>query len=391
MPCEAAMGMMMSAELWPVELQAGGVGSPYLRNLPDDPGGPTGAAADARTRFPIEHDRGNSLGFLRLLFASLVIVSHTTELLRGDRSSEPLAMIFGTLSLGDLAVNGFFVISGYLITKSYLGTTRVRDYLVKRIARILPGFVVAWLVVAMIVAPLAGGQEGVSILGQAGWSFLLQAPYSSQAFSGTYHNSLNAPLWTIPWEFACYLLVVALSCARIVTKPIVLGAAAIVLLIVPHLLLRLPLPIDLGSIYPILLNGGRLVGMFLAGATFMLIADDRIYSTKGAIAAVTVLVACLPFASLASIGVAIGGTYLIFFVGFRSRSTLLRTINARNDISYGVYLYAWPIEKLLIMYLGFTSMIVLGAVTLILAFAAGYLSWVYVEKPAVGIARRLIR
>jgi peptidoglycan/LPS O-acetylase OafA/YrhL len=131
--------------------------------------------------------------------------------------------------------------------------------------------------------------------------------------------------------------------------------------------------------------------MFLAGATFMLIADDRIYSTKGAIAAVTVLVACLPFASLASIGVAIGGTYLIFFVGFRSRSTLLRTINARNDISYGVYLYAWPIEKLLIMYLGFTSMIVLGAVTLILAFAAGYLSWVYVEKPAVGIARRLIR
>ena len=43
------------------------------------------------------------------------------------------------------------------------------------------------------------------------------------------------------------------------------------------------------------------------------------------------------------------------------------------------------------MYLGFTSMIALGAVTLILAFAAGYLSWVYVEKPAVGIARRLIR
>jgi peptidoglycan/LPS O-acetylase OafA/YrhL len=339
----------------------------------------------------IIRDRGNSLGFLRLLFASLVIVSHTTELLRGDRGSEPLSMVFGTLSLGDLAVNGFFIISGYLITKSYLGTPRVSDYLIKRIARILPGFVMAWLIVAIVVAPLAGGQEGMSILAQLGWSFLLQAPYSSQAFSGTYYNSLNAPLWTIPWEFACYIMVIFLSYVRIITKPVILICTAAAFLTLPHLLLRVPLPIDFGDSYAFMLNGGRLIGMFLAGAAFMLIAHDRIYSVGGGILAGCIMLACLPFESMASLGIAIGGPYLIFLIGFKSKSSALRTINAKNDISYGVYLYAWPIEKLLIMYGGFTSAFPLGAITLALAYMAGYISWVLVEKPAVSAAKHLIK
>ncbi len=342
-------------------------------------------------QIPVRHDRGNSLGFLRLLFASLVIVSHTTELLSGDRSSEPLSMIFGTLSLGDLAVNGFFIISGYLITKSYFSTRSVHDYLIKRIARIMPGFVVAWLIVATIVAPLAGGREGMSILAGAGWSLLLQAPYSAHAFSGTYYNSLNAPLWTIPWEFACYILVIVLAYVKAISKPIVLGCAAAFLLIVPHLLLRLPQSMALGDSYALMLNGGRLIGMFLSGATFMLIERNRIYSHRNAILASIIMIATLPFASLASVGVAVGGTYLIFMVGFSSRSRILRNVNARNDMSYGVYLYAWPIEKLLIMYFGFTSMFALGAMTLALAFVAGYLSWILVEKPAVNVAKNFIR
>lgn len=66
----------------------------------------------AKILSPIER-RPDGFGFVRLLLATLVIVPHTTELIDGNRSRELLTSIFGTLSFGEIAVNGFFVVSGF--------------------------------------------------------------------------------------------------------------------------------------------------------------------------------------------------------------------------------------------------------------------------------------
>src|SRR5689334_20240027 len=177
----------------------------------------------------------NAFGFLRLLFASLVIVSHVTELADGNRSRELLARLFGTISFGDLAVDGFFIISGYLIVGSYLKHSALLPYLRKRVARIYPGFLIASLVSLVIVAPLAGGHlEQVRTY----WApeflrmLLLQPPVAADTFVGQPHPDINGATWTIAYEFRCYLLVVALGAAGILRRGwliVLLGAISLFL------------------------------------------------------------------------------------------------------------------------------------------------------------------
>ena len=92
------------------------------------------------TRFDTHNssERANNFGMLRLLFAVLVIVAHAPIMVDGNHAREPLTMLFGTVSFGDVGVDGFFLVSGYLITKSFVSTASVSAYLVKRVFRIVP-------------------------------------------------------------------------------------------------------------------------------------------------------------------------------------------------------------------------------------------------------------
>lgn len=103
----------------------------------------------------VHANRNNNFNFLRLLFASLVIVSHAPELRDGNRSREILTRIFGSISFGELAVDGFFLLSGYLIVQSWHHGPELGSFFSKRIRRIYPAFIIASLFCIAVVVPLA--------------------------------------------------------------------------------------------------------------------------------------------------------------------------------------------------------------------------------------------
>src|SRR4051812_35296360 len=90
--------------------------------------------------------RRNNFDFLRFCFAVLVILSHSYPL-TGNTAAEPIGRITGgTVVFGSVAVEAFFVISGFLIAHSWLHSASAGQYLKKRILRIYPGYLVAMLI-----------------------------------------------------------------------------------------------------------------------------------------------------------------------------------------------------------------------------------------------------
>jgi peptidoglycan/LPS O-acetylase OafA/YrhL len=206
--------------------------------------------------------RQNNFNFMRLVFALLVIFGHSSELIDGNRGRELLTRAFGTISFGELAVDGFFLLSGYLILQSWDLQPQGWQFLKKRMLRIYPGFLVASLICAFVVGPLAGNSmdyfAALDISSLLKSAFLLQIPTVPMVFQGQPYANINGAMWTISKEFSCYLFVLVagmLGAFRIRHFCLVLTAltlAVIAVFKIKHL--------DAGDL--------RLASFFLCGACY---------------------------------------------------------------------------------------------------------------------------
>ncbi|ADZ11912.1 acyltransferase family protein [Riemerella anatipestifer RA-GD] len=158
--------------------------------------------------------RENNFDFLRLLFASSVIISHSYPLTE-VRDKEILMVITnGQLDLGGFSVACFFIISGYLIYQSLERSSSIKNYIWKRVLRLYPALIVMLLLTVSVV-PFFYQGEG-SILNNTSYFTYLPRQlslYNLQhnilgVFEDLPYKTINGSLWTICYEFTMYMLLV---------------------------------------------------------------------------------------------------------------------------------------------------------------------------------------
>ena len=340
----------------------------------------------------------NNFGTLRLVFATAVILAHSPEILDGNRSRELITRIFGSSeSFGSLGVDGFFIISGFLVTRSWLSSDGAADYAKRRILRIYPGFVVASLVCALLVAPIFGaGLHALTsrrIASEIGRLPLLMPPHVGGVFPGLPYQDLNVPMWTIAYEFRCYILVALLGMAAVFSR-----RARFLLLPIPLACLVAAGFIDenrdSGHALVTFLFGSaghnvRLIGMFGAGMVFALFRERIPLLNSIAAVSGVALVLGLFSSVVSNLAIGVAGAYLIFWVAYRAPVFSLSRFTNRTDLSYGVYLYAWPIQSA-VAFLTHRAINpwAMSGVTLVLAASAAWLSWTFIERPAMSFAHK---
>ncbi|ASQ87049.1 acyltransferase family protein [Mycobacterium intracellulare] len=334
--------------------------------------------------------RNNALNALRLALAAEVMLFHSWSATGRLPATAIRQLLFA------VGVDGFFAISGFLISRSWLSDPRVRDYLVARALRILPGFYVCLIITAFIFAPVSVAIQGGSpmkLLGSAGpIEYIVKnsaLAYLQQSVAGTPHGvpaagDWNGSLWSLVYEAMCYLAVAGIGLAGLASRkwvsPVMLAFAVFGATLLP--------PLTLTQAWTIPQLVVRSAIMFAAGALLYQWRD--VIPARWSLVAVSVimvlaasqlpdyrLVAALPLA------------YAVIVSGSLIKHRRLRL---RTDLSYGVYIYAFPVQQLLaicgLVKLNPLAFFPIAALATLPLAAA---SWFLVEKPAMALKYRLKR
>jgi peptidoglycan/LPS O-acetylase OafA/YrhL len=334
--------------------------------------------------------RENNFDFLRLLFSSLVIISHSFPL-TGIREQEILMQVTNNQAdFGGLSVKAFFIISGFLIFQSLERSRSYTDYLWKRILRLFPALLVMGIFILLVIA-LFLYKSDVPIL--ENYSFLTYFPRVLSLFflqgniDGVFqdlpYQTINGSLWTLCYEFSMYITISILFFVKNRRWRFYFLA---LLFIIFFLLMNL---------YPAFLNK-RLFSLlemnsynfydlgifFVAGALLTYVNFKATKIQKILFYVFIVIIILSVFFRFYSIAKYLFLPYIIIYFGVSSTPVINKIGTTIGDTSYGIYIYGWFVQQFLLETFQLATY-PLMIFSLLITFVLGYASWHLVEKRAL--------
>ncbi|WP_176592712.1 acyltransferase [Sphingobium sp. EM0848] len=337
----------------------------------------------------------NNLTLVRLVLASAVILTHCYWQVHHVMGKDPLSDWLGA-PLSVYAVDGFFFLSGFLVYGSLRRRAHVRRFMVSRLARMMPALCVSVLLTVAVgalftTAPLPtyfGGETARF----AAYNLTLQGGHYSLTGipCGDAPCVVNGSLWTLRWEFLCYLALAVLGLTGLSRPRLVLTIVAPVTLIVA---LIVHVPAIAGLVHSLGGKGGtywvenadRLWTLFAAGVVAEILRDRIKLSW--------LVLALLGLANVAAYRWNVNFHVQTLFVGYAV--LCCGFLSARHgavsgrwpDYSYGMYIYAFPVMVLLAGLLRTDNYLLLALASFVCTLPLAALSWHFVEQPVLDLVR----
>jgi peptidoglycan/LPS O-acetylase OafA/YrhL len=339
----------------------------------------------------IAKGRDNNFNLIRILAAYAVLLTHSFALAIGPHA-EPFRDSLG-MTMGAIAVDVFFIISGILVTASLLTRQSFIDFVWARALRIYPALFVMLLITVLVLGPvfttlpledyfaspetLRYFRKCLTLFG--GVAYELPGVFNSNP----YKNAVNGSLWSMPPEVRIYAFMSLLWLALQVLPKIRFRMIKIIILLIAYVS---GIHSILGHVY---FNNydiySRLFFMFYTGASFYVLRDKIVISKMLFwLCAFGMVVSASINVSLFYVVYSLAVAYVVFFIAYVP-SGRIRKYNLAGDYSYGVYIYAFPVQQsvaALIPGASVGQMIIISSlVTLI--FAA--FSWHLIEERALNL------
>ena len=348
--------------------------------------------------------RRNAFTLTRWLLAVGVIVSHTFAVTGWHDFKDPFATLARyQTDLGQLAVCGFFVLSGFLVAKSFEHSPNALIFLWRRALRVLPAFWLSLILVAFVIAPLLWTHDGHSLssywsLRPSPWHYVTTNAWVTinqwsigpvlqhSGFAASGHlPALNGSLWTLIYEVKCYVVLAALGALGLLRyRRVIVGLVGILFAVqMAHVVA----PTYATKLLPAFFDNSVafLPFTFFVGVAAYLYRNELVHRDAYAVTAALVTTWSLHYQGFATIGLLAFAYLVLWFVLRVDASWFDRRV---GDPSYGTYVYAFPLHVLLADYglrayhaHPFAHALVVTIVAAVAAATvAGWLSWWLFEK-----------
>jgi len=337
----------------------------------------------------VSRGRDNNLNLIRMLAAIGVLVSHAWPIALGAAASEPLEGLLGA-SLGHVSVLVFFVISGFLIPRSFERQPTLAAWLRARFLRLFPGLVVAAVLTVAVLGPLATTlplaeylqrPETLAYVPRTLSLFAMQRGLPGVFAANPYPVAINGSLWTLFYEVACYGGVMALGLAGALRSRWHMGVALGLFLAVWLGLAATPL----GALAPGRVKLLMSLGLPFAIGTGFYVWRDRLPLHPGLALAFVVLTAAAWGTDLGRLLFVVALCYAVFLLAYLPGGRL-HDYNRIGDFSYGTYIYAFPVQQLTMHLAGPLGPLANIAIALPATLALAAVSWFWIERPALALS-----
>ncbi len=336
--------------------------------------------------------RDNNFNLIRIIAALAVLITHSFALAIGTGAAEPFRSSLG-MTMGSIAVDVFFVTSGFLVTASLLTRESVLQFLWARILRIFPALLVMLLVTVFgfgllftswpLSSYLADSQTYGYLLKCAtvvtGVAYNLPGVFDNNPFK----NAVNGSLWSLPFEVRMYAILAVVWAAFRITKrgsvrtfgPAIVTVAVVAGVFVVARHFHRP-PDDQFTM---------LFFMFFSGAAFYVL-KERITLSRPCfwLCVVTLLSSAMVNTQAFFVVYVLTFAYTVLYVAYMP-SGLVRKYNQVGDYSYGVYIYAFPVQQSVAALVPGVSVLSLLVLSAFPTFLFAVMSWHLLERRALGL------